>query len=423
MPVYLKKTACCAFSMVLDRNKDTSMVFSDYGLLNGGEEKDIHLLEYHEGRVRDNLDLGFVYAFSIGKLREISLDETVKFSALYDVRLKVSEKYELRKISNRFNGNLYTVEKSETKQNVFDYLQDDKASQLEKEAILTNHLKRIGAYLAPKDHYQSITQTQKEGILVSIIIPVFKRPEFIGAAIESALEQTNKNIEIIVVVNGGNSDPTTEVVKKYMEGGELFKDGNPPVKLIILDVNNIGFCLNMGITHAKGKYYLQLDSDDRLKENAVEYVLKTFDENPNAGMVIGSYEVWEKKGEDIVRMEDIPVVKHEEWTEDNGRNNLLRINGAGAPRAFNIEVVKELGLFGMNDEPYSRNYGEDYEMVLKLSEKYRVARIWEPIYKVIRHKGGTDHMIDQNTVDRNDNAKDMMRLNAIKRRKSLSKDK
>jgi hypothetical protein len=173
---------------------------------------------------------------------------------------------------------------------------------------------------------------------------------------------------------------------------------------------------------ARGKYYIQLDSDDRLKKNAIEKILEVFDEDPNIGIVIGSYEVWEMndKNKKLSRVESIPVVTHDEWTEENGRNNLLRINGAGAPRAIPISVIKEIGYFAVNDEPFARNYGEDYEMVLKISEKHRVGRIWDPIYEVVRHKGGTDHSIDIETITRNDEAKDYMRLEALNRRKLLN---
>ena len=124
---------------------------------------------------------------------------------------------------------------------------------------------------------------------------------------------------------------------------------------------------------------------------------------------------------ELSRVESIPVVTHDEWTEENGRNNLLRINGAGAPRAIPINLIKEIGYFGINDEPFARNYGEDYEMVLKISEKYRVGRIWDPIYEVVRHKGGTDHSIDIETITRNDEAKDYMRLEAVNRRKAMNR--
>ncbi len=138
-------------------------------------------------------------------------------------------------------------------------------------------------------------------------------------------------------------------------------------------------------------------------------------------MVIGSYDVWElQENGSLERKAEIPTVTHDEWTEKNGRNNLLRVGGAGAPRSIAIQVIKEIGFFGMNDDPYTRNYAEDYEMVLRISEKYRIGRIYNAIYDVIRHPGGTDHNIDQETTDRNDEAKDHTRLNAILRRQALN---
>ena len=227
---------------------------------------------------------------------------------------------------------------------------------------------------------------------------------------------------MIIVVNGGATDPTCAVVNSYMKGGTNYDANKADVRLITTDINNIGFCLNLGVKSARGMYYVQLDSDDRLKENAVEKILDLFESDHRIGIVIGSYEVWEKDDQSgkLSRVESIPVVTHDEWTEENGRNNLLRINGAGAPRSIPIHLIKNIGYFGVNDEPFARNYGEDYEMVLKISERYKVGRIWDPIYEVVRHKGGTDHSIDIATIDRNDEAKDYMRMQALTRRKKLN---
>jgi glycosyltransferase involved in cell wall biosynthesis len=255
----------------------------------------------------------------------------------------------------------------------------------------------------------------------SVIIPVNNRPKFIGSAIESIQAQTVKEVEAVIVVNGGKDDPTVAAVKSYMPGGDKYDANKPQVQLLVYDINNLGLCLNMGARAARGEYYVQLDSDDRLKPDAVEKILKVYDDDPKIGMVIGSYEVWEQKEDgSVTRMENLPVVTHDEWTEENGRNNLLRINGAGAPRSIPIELIRQVG-FSVNEEPYCRNYGEDYGMVLKLSEKHRIGRVWDAIYEVIRHAGGTDHSIDQATVDRNDEAKDYMRKKAILRRIKLNK--
>lgn len=422
--VTLKNAAAAAFAMTAEKNPGAGMIYSDYEILRRKKAEEIHLLKPHQGRVRDNQDYGFVYFFDKSALSECGgFDESLQFNTLYDMHLKLMEENRLIHISNRYAGSLYRVEAKNQNHNVFDYLLASKESQQEAEHVLTEHLKRSRVYLAPGRYYQERPDIHTETELkASIIIPVNNRPDFISTAIESILEQTVPEIEVIVVVNGGSHDPTNQVVKRYMVGGEKYDPDKPKVRLVPIDINNIGLCLNLGIKIAKGKYYIQLDSDDRLKPNAVEKILTLFDSDPRIGIVIGSYEVWEldNKSGDLSRDESIPVVTHNEWTEENGRNNLLRINGAGAPRAIPISIIKDIGYFGINDEPYARNYGEDYDMVLKISEKYRVGRIWDPIYEVVRHKGGTDHSINIETIRRNDEAKDHMRLQAIERRKKLN---
>jgi glycosyltransferase involved in cell wall biosynthesis len=283
-------------------------------------------------------------------------------------------------------------------------------------------LKRIGAYLKPGFNIHHRPKTEEVyDFTASVVIPVNNRPEFIKTALDSVFAQTEKNIEAVVVVNGGISDPTVREVNKYLPGGSKYDAGKPPVRLVVADINNIGLSLNLGIRAAKGKYYIQLDSDDRLKPNAVEKVVQLFESDDQIGIVIGSYEVWAKKNNgEFIRVPEIPVVTHDEWTAENGRNNLLHINGAGAPRCIPINIIKEMGYFGINDEPYARNYGEDYDLVMKISEKYKVGRIYDPIYEVVRHSGGTDHNINQETIDRNNEAKDYMRRKAIERRIKLN---
>ncbi|MCU0645259.1 MAG: glycosyltransferase [bacterium] len=428
-PITYRLSTLETFWAVAQRHPDLGMIYSDYCLIDEkGKKIDVHLLDHHEGRVRDNMDFGLVWFFPRHVLDHVQgLNEKYQAAYLYDLRLKVSEKFKLVHIAAAKNGYSYLVKATEKKQNVFDYLLAGKQIQLEMEDAVTEHLKRIGAYLTPGVNYHRVKYSLEEekkfsDCIASIVIPVFDREEFIGTAIDSVQAQTIKNVEVIVVVNGGPDDPTINGVKPYLPGGKKYDPNKPQVKLLIEDINNLGHCLNKGLREARGKYYVQLDSDDRLKPDAVEKILKVFDSDDRIGMVIGSYEVWNKDAVtgEITRDEEVKVVTHDEWTEENGRNNLLRINGAGAPRSAHIKVIRELGWFGMNDGEYSRNYGEDYDLVLRTSEQYRIGRVWDPIYDVIRHAGGTDHSIDQITVDRNDNAKDFMRLEAIRRRKEIN---
>jgi glycosyltransferase involved in cell wall biosynthesis len=430
--VQFRQSALDTFFMAAQRNPGAGMIFSDYErIAPDGTISEVHLLPYHKGRLRDAVDFGKVLFFKASVLKKMKgLKEKYDAAELYDLRLRASEQGELVGIANRFNGSLYSVKEKAGAFDVFYYLKAGKKTQLELEQACTEHLKRIGAYLAPDQNYHEVKYTPAElrkfKCLFTVVIPVFNRPAFISAAIDSIQAQTlGKKVEVIVVCNGGESDPTCDAVRAYMKGGKKFNPAKPAVDLIVTDINNIGLCLNLGLQKAKGKYYLQLDSDDQLTPDAAEKTLKVFQSDPRIGMVIGSYEVWEKEAKTgrLFRREDIPVVTHDEWTEANGRNNLLRINGAGAPRSAHIKVIRELGWFGCNDEPYSRNYGEDYDLVNRVIEVFRLGRVWDPIYKVVRHSGGTDHAIDQHTIDRNDNAKDHMRFKAIERRQAINAKK
>ena len=422
--VYLKQSATSAFLITAMRNPKSGMIYSDYEISEKKKLDEVHLLKPHAGRLRDNQDYGRVFFYKKSALSDCSgFDESLRFNTLYDMRLKLQQTATPVHISNRYSGSLYQVKAQGQGHNVFDYLLASKESQIEAENVLTDHLKRINAFLTPGRFYTNRPESESVNSLkASVIIPVNNRPEFIPLAIESILAQTVQEIEVIVVINGGPDDPTQAVVQRYMAGGDKYNPGQPEVRMLNIDINNIGLCLNLGAQSARGTYYVQLDSDDRLKPDAVEKIVKVFESDPRIGIVIGSYEVWEKNDTDgsLSRVNNIPVVTHDEWTEENGRNNLLRINGAGAPRSIPIQVIKSIGYFGVNDEAFARNYGEDYEMVLKISEKYRVGRVWDPIYEVVRHSGGTDHSIDIATIQRNDEAKDLMRYQAITRRQKMN---
>ncbi|MCP4589966.1 MAG: glycosyltransferase [bacterium] len=427
--VTLRRSCIRTLVMAATRHEPVSMVYADYERIEAdGRRHDVHLLDWHEGRLRDTVDLGAVLLFPLPMLRGVGgFRDEFKTADLYDLRLRICGRRPPAHVANRYAGALYTVKAPAKAHNVFDYLLADKECQQEMEVALSAHLKRIGAFLTPGAHVQPVEYTAEEQgafseCVASVVIPVNNRPEFIGRAIESVRRQTLPAVEVIVVVNGGASDPTADAVRRYMPDGEDYQPDAPPVRLIVLDVNNLGLCMNSGIAASRGKYYVQLDSDDRLKPDAIEKLIAVFDSDPTIGMVIGSYEVAtldDRTGE-ITPNADIPVVTHDEWTAENGRNNLLRINGAGAPRAAHIKAIAEAGWFGVNDDPSCRNYGEDYDLVLRVSERHTIGRVWDPIYEVIRHSGGTDHSIDQATIDRNDNAKDHMRLAALQRRRKLN---
>lgn len=426
-PVQLKRSAVTAFLTAAGRHPEAGMVYADYERVEAdGKRHEIHLSPFHHGRLRETTDFGRAVLYRAEALRAVGgFDERYTVAEQYDLRLRISERYSLIHISSRRDGSLYSDAGSASGRDVFDYLLDDGVTRQEMEQALTEHLRRTGAYLAPGVNIQAVPQpaNAQYELVASVIIPVNERPEFIGAAIESVQAQTLPEVEAIIVVNGGPDDPTIPVVRRYLPDGDLYDARKPSIHLHVLDINNIGLCLNVGLAAARGRFYVQLDSDDRLKPHAVELLIAVFESDPTVGMVIGSYEVWDRDDAtgQVTRNPAVPVVTHDEWTPDNGRNNLLRVNGAGAPRAAPIEVIRQVGGFGCNDTPYSRNYGEDYDLVLRISERYTIGRVWEPIYEVVRHAGGTDHSIDQATATQNDDAKDDMRREALGRRQAINR--
>ncbi|HEX9974026.1 MAG TPA: glycosyltransferase, partial [bacterium] len=201
-PITFRLSTLEMFWAIAQRHSILGMIYSDYCLVDkDGTKKDVHLLDHHEGRLRDNMDFGPVWFFPKQVLNHVGgLNEKYQAAFLYDLRLRVSEKFKLAHIAAAKNGFTYYVQAAETKQDVFDYLRSGKKIQLEMEDALTAHLKRIGAYLAPEANYHQVKYTAEEEkkfeqCIASVVIPVFNREEFIGTAIESVQAQTVQNVE------------------------------------------------------------------------------------------------------------------------------------------------------------------------------------------------------------------------------------
>jgi len=423
----LRRSAVTAFVAAARRHPRAGMIYADYERCDPeGTRRQVHLSPYHAGRLRETTDFGAAALYRLDAIRSVgSFDERLTVAEHYDLRLRLSQAHRLIHVAGGRDGALYSVAGHPPDAGVFDYLLDDRAKRREMETVVTDHLRRIGAYLPPGLNITAVPRSagDEPELAASVVIPVNVRPGFIARAIESVQSQTVPDVEAIVVVNGGPCDPTIPVIRRYLPGGDRYDPARPRIRLRVLDINNIGLSLNAGLAAARGRYYVQLDSDDRLKPDAVERLLAVFESDPTVGMVIGSYEVWDRDEATgrITPNATVPIVTHEEWTADNGRNNLLRVNGAGAPRAAPIDLIRRLGGFGCNDTPHSRNYGEDYDLVLRISERYTIGRVWEPIYEVVRHAGGTDHAVDEATAARNHDAKDEMRREAILRRQAINR--
>lgn len=385
-----------------------SMVYADHYKTIKGERTPHPVIDYQLGSVRDDFDFGSLLMFRTDYLKrainEIEAEKEYQHSALYALRLALSRYGELTHIREF----LYTeteidLRKSGEKQ--FDYVDPrNRQVQIEREEVFTRHLKEIGAYLKPG----MMTVDLKEGEFsheASIIIPVRNRARTINEAIRSVLEQETSFPFNLIIIDNHSTDGTSEIIEQY-------KNDNRVIHLIPERTDlGIGGCWNLGINHPQcGRFAIQLDSDDLYSSpHTVQTIVDKFYKEQCA-MVIGSYRMTD------FTLQTLPpgVIDHKEWTDENGHNNALRINGLGAPRAFFTPLLRKIRV-------PNTSYGEDYALGLAFSRQYRIGRIYDVLYLCRRWEGNSDAALSIEKINQNNNYKDSLRTLEIKLRQAINK--
>ncbi|MFR8938465.1 MAG: DUF4922 domain-containing protein [Phocaeicola coprocola] len=385
-----------------------SMVYADHYKTIKGERTPHPVIDYQLGSVRDDFDFGSLLMFRTDYLKrainEIEAEKEYQHSALYALRLALSRYGELTHIREF----LYTeteidLRKSGEKQ--FDYVDPrNRQVQIEREEVFTRHLKKIGAYLKPG----MMTVDLKEGEFsheASIIIPVRNRARTINDAIRSVLEQETSFPFNLIIIDNHSTDGTSEIIEQY-------KNDNRVIHLIPERTDlGIGGCWNLGINHPQcGRFAIQLDSDDLYSSpHTVQTIVDKFYKEQCA-MVIGSYRMTD------FTLQTLPpgVIDHKEWTDENGHNNALRINGLGAPRAFFTPLLRKIRV-------PNTSYGEDYALGLAFSRQYRIGRIYDVLYLCRRWEGNSDAALSIEKINQNNNYKDSLRTLEIKLRQAINK--
>ena len=373
------------------------MVYADhYELIadaDGNEERRKHpLIECQKGALRNDFDFGSVLLFRTSSFRKAVEQMTVdrRWGALYDLRLR------MKKIVH-MNEYLYTevetdLRKSGEKQ--FDYVDPrNREVQIEMEEICTEHLKRIGAWLPPVFKDAGV-QNDSFPVTATVVIPVFNRIRTGKDAVESALSQKCDFPFNVIVVDNHSTDGTTELLAEMAAKDDRLVHVVPERYDL-----GIGGCWNMAVHHDKcGEFAVQLDSDDVYSgPDTLTKVVNAFREQ-NCAMVVGTYQMTD------FSMNPIPpgIIDHREWTEENGRNNALRINGLGAPRAFWTPLLRKINL-------PNTSYGEDYALGLRISREYRIGRIYDVLYCCRRWEGNSDASLEIEKVNANNLYKDRIR--------------
>lgn len=387
---------------VLLGSRDAVIVYSDYRDLGADGSVTPHrLIDCHLGSVRDDMDFGYLAIARTQTLREAVAEVGEhEFAGWYGLRLALMRRGALERIPEL----LYSVASLPAEregESQFDYVDPrNRGVQIDMERAFTEHLRMIGG-LAQGQKCIS-PEAGEFPVEASVIIPVRNRVRTIADAVKSALgQQTDFSFNVIVVDNH-SSDGTTELLRELSAGA-----GGRLVHLIPEEPwHGIGGCWNIGVRGVEcGRYAVQLDSDDIYSgPDTLQQIVDLF-RKERCAMVIGSYELVDFDGNPIPP----GLISHSEWTDDNGANNALRINGLGAPRAFYTPVAREIGF-------PDTSYGEDYAMGLAISGEYRIGRIYTSLYLCRRWEGNSDASLTLERVNANNIYKDWLRRCELEKR-------
>lgn len=387
--------------------KDNScgMVYSDHYEWRNGQKAAHPVIDYQKGSFRDDFDFGSLLLFnSYWFLASCGMMDTPwKYAGLYDLRLGISLYASIIRIAEY----LYTEVEQDTRKSgekQFDYVDPrNRAVQLEMEKAFTKYLKHIDAFLEPCSAEIDLEE-EPFAYEASVIIPVRNRARTIEDAIQSALSQKTDFPFNIIIVDNHSTDGTTEIINKYSDRKEI-------IHLIPKSTGlEIGGCWSLAIHHPScGRFAVQLDSDDLYSDTqTLQTIVNTFYKEECA-MVIGTYRMTDFNLNTI----QPGIIDHREWTDENGHNNALRINGLGAPRAFFTPILRKTLIPNVS-------YGEDYALGLAFSRSYKIGRIYDVLYLCRRWEGNSDAALSIERINANNFYKDSLRTKELQERLSIN---
>ena len=465
--LYTKETTLEMGMFALERmihileDSSAGMVYADHYQIADGKQSNAPVIDYQFGSLRDDFNFGSLLLFNTEKLKEAAghMKSDYNFAGLYDLRLKLSQHSNLVHI----NEYLYSEVENDTRKSgekIFDYVDPkNRDRQIEMEQACTEHLKEIGGYLAPEFKKIEFSAGNFE-YEASVIIPVRNRIRTIRDAIKSVLMQKTDFKYNLIIIDNHSTDGTTEAIDEFKDDERLIH--------IVPERNDLGIggCWNVGVHHPKcGKFAVQLDSDDVYKdENTLAIMVRAFYEQ-NCAMVVGTYMMtdfnmnmiapgiidhkewtpangrnnalringlgaprafYEQNCAMVVgtyMMTDFNmnmiapgIIDHKEWTPANGRNNALRINGLGAPRAFYTPVLREVKV-------PNTSYGEDYALGLNFSRQYQIGRVYDVVYLCRRWDDNSDASLDIVKMNGHNLYKDRIRTWELQARIAMNKNK
>ena len=388
---------------------DAVMVYADHYKMVEGKMEKHPVIDYQSGSLRDDFDFGSLWCIKAQALADYIAQpdrEEYQFAALYDLRLYLSRIGEIFHL-NEFLYSEAELDTRKSGEKQFDYVNPrNREVQIEMEKACTQHLGKVGALIDTTFYRQPDFGEQDFEYEASVIIPVFNREKTMADAVKSALGQKANFKFNVIVVNNHSTDRTGEILD------ELKADNLIQIVPERTDLG-IGGCWNEAINSSFcGKFAVQLDSDDLYSSpKTLQKIVDAFYKQ-KAAMIIGSYRMCD------FDLNTLPpgLIDHKEWTDENGCNNALRINGLGAPRAFFTPLVRQIQF-------PNTSYGEDYALGLAFSRRYRIGRIYDELYLCRRWGGNSDAALSVEKVNANNLYKDRLRTMELKARQHLLQGK
>lgn len=388
---------------------DAVMVYADHYKMVEGKMEKHPVIDYQSGSLRDDFDFGSLWCIKAQALADYiaqSDREEYQFAALYDLRLYLSRVGEIFHL-NEFLYSEAELDTRKSGEKQFDYVNPrNREVQIEMEKACTQHLGKVGALIDTTFYRQPDFGEQDFEYEASVIIPVFNREKTVADAVKSALGQKANFKFNVIVVNNHSTDRTGEILD------ELKADNLIQIVPERTDLG-IGGCWNEAINSSFcGKFAVQLDSDDLYSSpKTLQKIVDAFYKQ-KAAMIIGSYRMCDFDLNTLLP----GLIDHKEWTDENGCNNALRINGLGAPRAFFTPLVRQIQF-------PNTSYGEDYALGLAFSRRYRIGRIYDELYLCRRWGGNSDAALSVEKVNANNLYKDRLRTMELKARQHLLQGK
>lgn len=388
---------------------DAVMVYADHYKMVEGKMEKHPVIDYQSGSLRDDFDFGSLWCIKAQALADYIAQpdrEEYQFAALYDLRLYLSRVGEIFHL-NEFLYSEAELDTRKSGEKQFDYVNPrNREVQIEMEKACTQHLGKVGALIDTTFYRQPDFGEQDFEYEASVIIPVFNREKTVADAVKSALGQKANFKFNVIVVNNHSTDRTGEILD------ELKADNLIQIVPERTDLG-IGGCWNEAINSSFcGKFAVQLDSDDLYSSpKTLQKIVDAFYKQ-KAAMIIGSYRMCD------FDLNTLPpgLIDHKEWTDENGCNNALRINGLGAPRAFFTPLVRQIQF-------PNTSYGEDYALGLAFSRRYRIGRIYDELYLCRRWGGNSDAALSVEKVNANNLYKDRLRTMELKARQHMLQGK